>query len=267
MYPYFSPVLAQIGPFQLRWYGLMYALAFTIGYWYLHCSRHGKALVLNKAQKDTLAIAVIAGLLIGGRIGYIILYNLAYYLANPLKIFAVWEGGMSFHGGLIGVILAIYLFVRKNQKHFLEITDVIASIAPIGLFFGRIGNFINGELYGRIASQNSFLSGICFYFPDDPQNCRYPSQILEAFLEGLALFIILYFVRFKKQREGLVSALFLIFYGIFRIFAEEFREPDSQIGFLFNWFTEGQILSALMMASGLIIFFIVRFGRHTVRQR
>mgnify|MGYP001608281276 CR=1 FL=1 len=248
---YFNPVFAEIGPFKLRWYGLMYALAFGICYLYLQYSKQGKALKLSKEQKDTFAAVVIGGVLLGGRLGYILFYNLPYYLQNPLKIVAVWEGGMSFHGGLLAVILGVFWFVRKYRVNFLKLTDIVVSIAPIGLFLGRIGNFINGELYGRIANR------FCLYFPTDPVNCRYPSQLLEAATEGLVLFILLFIIRRYTQKTGVASAFFLIFYGIFRIFVEFFREPDLQIGYIFGWLTEGQILSLLMILFGAGLFRIL----------
>ncbi len=242
---YFNPVLAEIGPIKLRWYGFMYALAFGICYLYLQYSKYGKGLKLTKEQKDTFAAVVIGGVLLGGRLGYIIFYNLPYYLQNPLKIIAVWEGGMSCQGGLLAGILGILWFIKKYRVNFFELTDFVASVAPIGLFLGRIGNFINGELYGKVANR------FCLYFPTDPANCRYPSQLLEAALEGFVLFVLLFIMRRYTQKKGLISAFFLIFYGIFRILAEFFREPDAQIGYIFGWLTEGQILSLLMVVLGM----------------
>lgn len=242
-----NPVLLSIGPLNIHWYGLMYAVAFLIGYLYFHYSKHGKSLALSGDQKDIFLMSVIGGVLIGGRVGYILFYNLPYYLQNPLKIFAVWEGGMSFHGGLLAVGAVIYWFSKKYKANLFELTDLVSAVAPLGLLFGRIGNFINGELYGRIATQ------WCFYFPGDPQNCRYPSQLFEAFFEGLLMFILLYLLRKKTQRPGVVSCAFLILYGVFRFFIEFFREPDIQIGFLPGGFTEGQLLCALMVLSGFLL--------------
>jgi len=250
---YFNPILAQIGPLQIHWYGVMYALAFLAGYFYLHHSRQGKSLALTEDQKDLFLVYVIAGVLIGGRVGYILFYNLPYYLQNPLKIFAVWEGGMSFHGGLLAVMLAIILFHKKYKTQLLELCDAIAAITPLGIFFGRIGNFINGELYGRIATQ------FCLYFPADPQNCRYPSQLFEAFFEGFLLFTILFLIRKKNPRPGITSCAFLFFYGIFRIGVEFFREPDVQIGFLPGGITEGQLLSfGMIVMSFCLWYWLVR---------
>ena len=243
---YFNPVIFEIGPVKAHWYGFMYAIAFILGYIYLQYSKPGKKLNLDEKQKDLIAIAVILGILLGGRFGYILFYNLGFYLQNPLKIFAVWEGGMSFHGGLIGAGIGILYSIRKNKTKFLPVADIVTSIAPLGLFFTRIGNFINGELYGRIA--NNF----CIHFPTDPANCRYPSQLIQSGLEGLTLFIIIQVVIRKTKTPGITSAVFLILYGIFRIIAEFFREPDPQIGFLPGGITEGQLLSTIMVICGII---------------
>ena len=257
---YFNPVIFQIGPITARWYGFMYALAFFLGYLHFHYSKIGKKSELTTVQKDTFLIAVILGILLGGRLGYVLFYNLPYYLESPLKIFAVWEGGMSFHGGLIGVAIAILIFIKKYKSNFLKLGDLVVSIAPLGLLFGRLGNFINGELYGRIATQ------YCLYFPTDPNNCRYPSQLLQSFLEGLCLFIIINLVERKSKTPGLSSGLFLILYGVFRIIAEFFREPDPQIGLLFNIITEGQLLSAIMIIAGAVLLFLVCSKKHAKQQ-
>ena len=242
-----NPIIFTIGPLQLHWYGLMYGLAFLGGYIYLQKAKICKQ--LTETEKESLIIAVILGVILGGRIGYIIFYNLSYYFQNPLKIFAVWEGGMSFHGGVIGVTLAILWFVKHYKKNIFAVGDIVTLYAPIALFLGRIGNFINGELYGRVAKN------FCVYFSTDTVNCRYPSQLLEAFLEGIVLLIILQFVHHKNKKTGVVSAAFFIFYSIFRIIAEIFREPDSQIGYIFKFLTEGQILSILMFGVGIAIYY------------
>ncbi len=253
-----NPVLAQIGPLTIHWYGLMYAVAFLAGYVWLYYSRPGKNLTttsghpLTSAQKDVLAVSVILGVLIGGRLGYILFYNPGFYLSNPAKILAVWEGGMSFHGGLIGVFLALIWLTRKYRISFLKMADFVTGIAPVGLLLGRIGNFINGELFGRIAN-GPFASQMCVYFPGDPANCRYPSQLFEALLEGVVLFWLLAGVRRRTQRSGAVTAMFLLFYGIFRFLVEFYREPDPQIGYVLGFFTEGQIFSTLMMIGGAML--------------
>lgn len=245
---YFNPVMFEIGPLKAHWYGFMYALGFVLAYIYLHYSNSGKKIKLNPSKKDTLLSLLIAGVLLGGRLGYIIFYNLSYYLNNPAKIFTVWEGGMSFHGGVLGVFLVLLWFSKKHKYKFFDLSDTVVTIAPLGLFFGRIGNFINGELYGRIATQ------YCLYFPTDPTNCRYPSQLLQALLEGLLLFLILFYINRKNPERGIITALFLFLYGVFRIFSEFFREPDAHIGFLFNIITEGQLLSIFMIIVGIFLY-------------
>lgn len=242
-----DPVLIQIGPLAVHWYGFMYGIGLLITYCWVHYSDLGKELKLNSEQKDNLVIYSMLALVIGGRLGYILFYDLAYYIANPLKIFAVWEGGMSFHGGLIGIILMLFYLSKKYKIAFLKISDLICSIAPLGLFFGRIGNFINGELYGRIAEN------FCLYFPTDPDNCRYPSQLFEALFEGLAIFFILFIIRKFTKKDGIISGSFLLLYGIFRSVIEFFREPDTQIGYILGIFTQGQLLSSLMIVCGIII--------------
>lgn len=248
----FNPVIFQIGPFTAHWYGLMYALAFIFGYLYLLYSSPGKSLPLSLKQKDSLAIFTILGVLLGGRLGYILFYNLPFYFENPLKIFAVWEGGMSIHGGVIGVSLALFIYAKYHRLKLFVLSDFITQVVPIGILLVRIGNFINAELYGRIADK------YCIYFPTDPSNCRYPSQLLQSLLEGAILFIILFVVARRTKKTGLVSALFLILYGSFRIITELFREPDPQIGFLFGLLTMGQLLSTIMILCGFLIIFTTR---------
>jgi len=230
----------------------MYALSFTLGYLYLHYSKPGKRMGLSIKDKDNLVAATIAGVILGGRLGYILFYNLGFYLSNPLKIFAVWEGGMSFHGGLLGVTIALLIFIHKKKLNLWRISDAITGFVPLGVMFVRIGNFINGELYGRIADK------FCINFPTDPLNCRYPSQLLQALLEGLILFLILQFVAYRNPKHGTVSGLFLLLYGLFRIIAEFFREPDPQIGFLWGVITQGQLLSTFMIIGGIILLLATR---------
>ncbi len=261
MIEWFNPIMFEIpaigsfGPIKAYWYGFMYALSFLIGYFYLSYSKRTKRLGFTLVQRDNLVLFLMLGIILGGRIGYIILYNFSYYSQNFWEIFAVWKGGMSFHGGLIGSGIAIFVYGKKYTFKFLDIGDIVTSIAPIGLFFAKIGNFINGELYGRVANS------ICLHFPRDPGNCRYPSQLLEAFLEGILLFFLLWLIDKKYPHTGFTTAFFLIFYGIFRIFIEFFREPDPQLGFLFGFVTMGQILSTLMLVAGIILFFSLQKKR------
>ncbi len=248
-----SPILLQIGPVQIHWYGVMYALTFLISYFYLMRSKRLNENHFSPADREQLFFGAILGVILGGRIGYILFYNLSFYLQNPAQILAIWQGGLSFHGGVLGVLIALALYSKRKQKNFLMLGDTVVKMVPVGIFFGRIGNFINGELYGRIAEN------YCMYFHTDPTNCRYPSQLLESFLEGAVLFIILWLYDSKKTSKvpGKLSALFLICYGILRTIAEFFREPDPQIGFLFNRITTGQLLSSFMIIAGIIIYGII----------
>ncbi len=248
----FNPIIFEIGPIKAHWYGFMYALSFILGYLYVNYSKLGKKLDLSQKDKDNLVIIIIAGVILGGRLGYILFYNLEFYLSHPEKIFAVWEGGMSFHGGLLGSALGMFLFSKQKKIDLWKIADVITSFAPIGIMLVRIANFINGELYGRIATQ------YCIYFPTDPENCRYPSQLIQAALEGLILFLILQWIARKNPKTGVLSGSFLILYGLFRIAVEFVREPDPQIGFLWDVITQGQLLSILMVGAGAILLIIRR---------
>ena len=247
-----DPVLFDFGFLVIRWYSLAYIFGILIG-WYL-----GKRVILGRFKNlnfdikefDNLITYIIISLLIGGRIGYILFYNFGYYISNPFDILKIWEGGMSFHGALIGIILGTYWFSIKKDIQTFFLLDIIAFVAPIGIFFGRIANFINGELVGK--TTNVFWGVI---FPKIDNSIRHPSQLYEAFLEGLVLFVIMNLILFRKNYKiGSCSYVFLIFYGIFRIFSELFREPDAQIGYLFNLISMGTILSFFMILAGTIIF-------------
>ena len=242
-----SPIALQLGPISIHWYGIMYAISFIAAYFLLHKTSIGSNLNLPPEKKDSLLITIILSVLIGGRLGYILFYNLPFYIENPLKSFAVWEGGMSFHGGLLAVIISLIYFSKKNKLPFLKLTDTAVLIAPLGIFLGRIGNFINSELYGRITN-----SPLCLNFKTDPENCRYPSQLFEAFFEGLLLFAVLN-IFFKNSKPGIISSYFLILYGFFRFQIEFLREPDTQIGLYLNSISQGQLLSLLMILSGLLL--------------
>lgn len=256
-----NPIAIQIGPLAIHWYGLMYLTAFIIGYLFLQYSRAGKKLHLTTNQKDNLLISAILGVILGGRIGYILFYNLPFYLENPAKMIALWEGGLSFHGGVIGVAIALYLYLHftnkkaKEKTSIWQISDIIVLVAPLGLMLGRLGNFINAELYGRISPSGNW----CINFPTDPTNCRYPSQLFQSAIEGLLLFIILYTITRKtkiQKTPGVLSALFLLLYGILRFFLEFYREPDPQLGYLLGGpgflqgLSMGQILSILTALAG-----------------
>ena len=249
-----DPILFDFGFLVIRWYSLAYIFGILIGWWL------GKRIIIKKFQNlyynfdlkefDNLITYIIISMLLGGRIGYILFYNFEYYLSNPLGILKIWEGGMSFHGALIGIIIGTYWFsIKKNIPTFF-LLDIIALVAPIGIFFGRVANFINGELVGK--TTDVFWGVI---FPKIDNKIRHPSQLYEAFLEGIVLFIIMNLILSKKDYKiGTCSYAFLFFYGIFRIFAEFFREPDAQIGYLFNIISMGMILSLFMILGGIIIF-------------
>ena len=247
-----DPVLLDFGFFAIRWYSLSYVLGIILGWWM------GKRIIKNLLFKinfnfnlkefDDLISYLIISLILGGRLGYIFFYNLGYYISNPIDIIKIWEGGMSFHGALIGIIIGTYVFSLKKKIPLFFLLDVIACVSPIGIFFGRIANFINGELVGRVTEVSWSV-----IFPKIDMLSRHPSQIYQALLEGLILFLILNFTINKKDyKVGVCSCLFLIFYGIFRIIAEQFREPDVQVGFIFGIFSMGAILSGLMILAGLI---------------
>lgn len=249
-----DPVLLQIGPVAIRWYGLMYALSFAGMFWYFARSRRIKAMGLTATDRENVWFSGVLGVLLGGRLGYVLFYNFSYYLANPLKIFAVWEGGMSFHGGMLGVIFAVLWWCKRHKKSFLQLIDVIILPLPLTLFLGRMGNFINGELYGRISPDNTW----CMVFDTDPGNCRYPSQLFEGFGEGILLFFFLFLMSRWTKIPGVLSALFLVGYGVIRFLIEFVREPDAQIGYYFGWLTQGQILSTLMVIAALVAIPILR---------
>lgn len=246
----FDPVALQLGPLAIRWYSLAYIAGIICALFFLKKQNDQHKIMSQQAYDDWL-MWIVFSIIIGGRLGYVLFYNIDYFLANPSEILMVWHGGMSFHGGLFGVIFGMYLFCRKFKITYFRLMDVLAIIAPIGLFFGRIANFINLELYGR--ATNSDYGVI---FPGAGDFPRHPSQLYEAVLEGLILFIILFSLsRFTKiqQRIGAISGLFLMLYGIFRIIIENFREPDLQLGFLFQNITMGQVLSLPLIVAGVVI--------------
>ncbi len=253
-----DPVMFNFGFFEIRWYSLAYIFGIIIGWWY------GKKIIERKytftqgkpylKNFDDLITYLIISLIIGGRLGYILFYNFEYYFVNPIDIFKIWEGGMSFHGGLIGIIIGTYFFASKKNLKTFFLLDIIACVAPIGIFFGRIANFINGELFGKVTNVKW---GVIFSKID--MLPRHPSQLYEAFLEGIMLLVIMNLIILKKNYKiGLCSSNFLIFYGFFRIISEVFREPDTQIGYLFGAISMGSFLSIIMILIGFLILKILK---------
>ncbi len=249
-FPVIDPVIVEIGPFAIRWYALAYIVGLVAG-WRMAMrivQRPGSA--VTPQQIDGFLLWATLGVVLGGRLGYVLFYNLDYYLQHPSGIFAVWQGGMSFHGGMLGVIIAMVAYCRWNGIRLLTFTDPIACVAPIGLFFGRIANFINGELWGRVAPDVAWAMA----FPTGGPLPRHPSQLYQAAMEGLLLFLLLNLVRWNSKamdRPGLLSGLFLVGYGMARIIGELFREPDAQIGYLIGGTTMGQWLSLPMVLAGI----------------
>ena len=256
----FDPVFIDLGFFQIRWYSLAYIFGIILGWIYAVKiikevrNKHNLDLV-KKEVFDDLIIYLVLGIIIGGRLGYVIFYNPEFYSKNIIDVLKLWQGGMSFHGGLLGVIFATTIFSKIRGINFFNLTDIVACVAPIGILFGRIANFINGELFGKVSTLPWAV-----LFPNTDNVSRHPSQIYEAFLEGIVLFILINFLAMKKQlllKPGYVSGFFLILYSIARIVGENFREPDEQLGYLFNYFSMGTLLSLLTFLGGcLIIFFI-----------
>ena len=247
----FDPVAFQIMSFEIRWYSLAYILGIVIG-WILCKKIFIKNSDINEKFDDYIAYLII-GIILGGRIGYIIFYNFSYYLDNIFDIFKIWQGGMSFHGGLLGVIASSYIFAKKNNQNPFFYLDQVSLVAPVGVFFGRLANFINSELYGTVSSAPW---SVIFIKVDNLS--RHPSQLYEAFLEGIILFLILiYFVnKDYLKKPGLISGLFLIFYSLFRFFVEFFRVPDEQIGYLLLNLTMGQIISLVFALIGITLFYL-----------
>ena len=250
-YPHIDPVIVRIGPLAIRWYGLMYLLGFTSSFFLVRHQIKKRGLSFGQDFVDSLYSYLILGLLVGARLGYVVFYDLPEYLRKPLEILALWHGGMSFHGGLIGSILAGILFCRKYKVDFWQVSDLVIVTAPIGLALGRLGNFINGELYGRVTDVPWAM-----VFPGGGPLPRHPSQLYEFLLEGVVLFTVLWVLKDRISRSGVLTSLFLILYGIFRFTLEFFREPDVQVGYILGPFTMGQVLSASMVVVGTLILFI-----------
>ena len=259
MHPNIDPVAIHIGPLSIHWYGIAYLVAFLLFWWLGTIRAKRPDSPFTQEEIGDLLFYGAMGVVLGGRLGYVVFYNLTYYLQNPASIFHVWDGGMSFHGGLIGVLTALWIYGRKKGSSFFRTMDFVAPLTPPGFFVGRIANFVNQELWGR---PTDMPWGVVFPRLDDIP--RHPSQLYEATLEGFVLFVILWIYSRKPRATGRVSALFLIFYGLFRIVVEFFREPDRQIGFVaFGWLTKGHLLSIPMVLAGLLLFWWA--GRNTSR--
>lgn len=250
-FPNISPVFLEIGPVQLRWYGLMYMISFVAGYFLLKRLVKLKKLALSTDDLYDLLFFLILGVMIGGRIGYVLFYDFASYIQRPIEILYIWQGGMSFHGGFVGVVLATLFLCWRRGWNFWEIADLVCAGFPIGLGLVRLGNFINGELYGR---QTTLPWGVIF--PAGGDVARHPSQIYEALLEGLVLFLIVQWLYRKNFYPGTVTWALIGFYGLFRFLVEFVREPDAHIGFDLGPFTRGQLLTFPMMVVGLAMFVI-----------
>ena len=247
----FDPVAFEIFSLEIRWYSLAYIVGIVLGWTYCKKKLIKDPHVFNLF--DDFITYLIVGIILGGRLGYALFYNFGYYLKNPLEIIMVWNGGMSFHGGLIGVVLASTFFANKHKVNQFIFLDLVALSAPIGIFFGRIANFINSELYGKVTDMPW---GVQFILIDNIK--RHPSQLYEAFFEGIILFLILQYFLKKNylDKPGKISATFLIFYSLFRFFVEFFRTPDPQIGYLFLNFTLGQLISILFIIAGIFLLYL-----------
>ncbi len=249
IYPQINPITFSLGPIQIHWYGLMYVIGFICAW--IICQYRATKVASGWTKEDITDIItwVMLGAIIGARLGYVLFYDFFSYISSPIEIFYVWKGGMSFHGGFLGVTLVLYLWSKSNNKNFLDVVDMIAPGVAPGLFFGRIGNFINGELWGK---QTDFALGMVF--PHAGDFARHPVQLYEACLEGLVLFLIIWFFSSKERAEGANTGMLVLCYAVFRIFCEFFREPDSHIGYLIgDWFTMGMLLSMPLVVLGIFL--------------
>jgi phosphatidylglycerol:prolipoprotein diacylglycerol transferase len=251
VHPQFDPIAFQLGPLSVRWYGLMYLLGFVL-FVVLGKYRARQNLLTGWHPRDVddMLFFGVFGVILGGRLGYVLFYKPMYYFAHPLEVLALWQGGMSFHGGFLGVLIALALFARHRQKPWLDVTDFVAPLIPLGLAAGRLGNFINGELWGRVTDPHAPWAMV---FPQVDTQPRHPSQLYEAGLEGLLLFAILWWYARRRRPLGAVSGLFLIGYGTFRFVVEFTREPDSFLGVLALGLSMGQWLSIPMIVIGVVM--------------
>lgn len=260
--PQIDPIALQLGPIAIHWYGLMYVFAFMSAWKLVQIQLKEQKLwgkVVSPEKFENLFTFLILGVILGGRLWYVLFYNPSYYIEHPIEVFYVWNGGMSFHGGLLGSIVAGYFYCKRAGLPYLELLDRFAVVAPLGLAFGRMGNFINGELWGRVADPDSVPWAMIFPYAGDLP--RHPSQLYEMALEGILLFLILWFTRKQPWAKGTRIAIFLLGYAVARIFCENFREPDAQLGFIFANITMGMLQSSAMIVAGIgILFWIKRKG-------
>lgn len=254
-FPTIDPVFFRIGPLAFRWYGLMYIFGFAASYFIISAEARRRNQAMTRDDVADMIFTVALGIVLGGRLGYVLFYNLSSYLEQPLKIFAVWEGGMSFHGGMAGTVIAGWWYVHKKKIPFFRMADIVAMSGPVGLFFGRIGNFINGELYGRATDVPWGM-----VFPGGGPSPRHPSQLYEALLEGPILLLVLWLTSRKNLPDGAVFWTFIAGYGLFRSFVEFFREPDAQLGLFLGSVSMGQLLSLPMFVLGAAMI-VVTFRR------
>ncbi|RZI80901.1 MAG: prolipoprotein diacylglyceryl transferase [Rubrivivax sp.] len=260
IHPHIDPIALQLGPLQIHWYGLTYLAAFTMFY-ALATLRARKPLYASagwtRQQVEDMLFFGVLGVVLGGRLGYVLFYKPEYYLSHPTEILAVWQGGMAFHGGLLGVIAAMWLYARRTSRHFFEVADLVAPCVPVGLAAGRIGNFINGELWGRAADPSLPWAMV---FPAAGDIPRHPSQLYQFGMEGILLFAFLWWYGRKPRPLGAVAAWFLIGYGSFRFIAEYFREPDAFLGLLALNMSMGQWLCVPMVGAGMLFLVLARRG-------
>lgn len=245
-----NPVLLELGPFQVRYYGLFYALGFVIAYFLIYHLAKRRKLSITKDDVADLLVYALIGVVSGARIVYVVFYNPMFYLQNPLEVFAVWHGGLSFHGGLLGAMAASYIFCKKKKIDFYDLADIAVIPAALALALGRIGNFINAELVGRVTDVSWCIDYSKSQFAEKINGCRHPSQIYES-IKNLAIFAVLWLIKGKSLPKGFMFWSFVTMYGLLRAIAEFFRQPDEQIGFIFNYFTMGQLLSFPLFLIGM----------------